>query len=878
MSTYPLTTGERSRGLLTMPGWAVFLMLAVGAPWAMYSIAVLMSGGNSQWFTFSMAADVFVVCAIGYLGMHGMRGAAWCSATVLLTIRVLIECVIVPCWRFAKGYDQIDSFYVLAMALTCIGFIAFWTGSLIFMKRVRVQFTPRLPPGSSRIGLVCLGLLVLGLLGNVVMWRAGLYVYTADSNTRQASAGFIQWLGFLAALLTAAMIASGIEVLGKRSTEPLTKAVFWLSVVFSLGFGVMSGSKEGVLLPLVQLTLLYVITRSRIPRTTILLPLLLVLMYPFVNAYRDNLNGGYRTQSNTIEGLASTVGKTVNDVIEGSGSTTDATQGGFRNSLDRLSLLTSMRNAITIFDAASVDGGEKVWLAPVYPVIPRFLWKSKPVLNKGARVNAALGGGETSSAAISPVADLYIIYGIFGVPIGMFLYGVGLQLYMNWIGGKQSERVVFIHLSILVSLIDFENDVVGLIASSIQVFLVILVISYIIYGRRSSSSSVRSSVRVLTTSRRGIGHVIHAVYHLRKPTGTLFSLERVFGAVRRCLPSDIQAEVRNCRFESRGFARMLLNLLEAPFRQGELNHVTGDIGYIVLGLSKRKTVLTINDCVGLQSSKGLSRRALLWLWYLLPIRSVAAVTVISEFTRNEVARYTGCDPELLHVIYCPVPDKFVPWPKVFDAQEPVILQVGTFEHNKNICRVAEALCGVPCRMEVIGRLTARQKQALESNGVRYTEQWGLSDEQVVERYRRCDLVVFASLYEGFGMPIVEANATGRPVVTSNLGPMPEVAGQAACLVDPYDPASIRGGVLRVINDAAYREQLVANGFENVKRFRAEVVAAQYAALYRQVLARAEGREALRPSERDSEREYESAMAAGARAVFPGEAMTRDKSE
>jgi glycosyltransferase involved in cell wall biosynthesis len=98
-------------------------------------------------------------------------------------------------------------------------------------------------------------------------------------------------------------------------------------------------------------------------------------------------------------------------------------------------------------------------------------------------------------------------------------------------------------------------------------------------------------------------------------------------------------------------------------------------------------------------------------------------------------------------------------------------------------------------------------------------------------------VVFASTYEGFGMPIVEANATGRPVVTSNIGPMPEVAGSAACLVDPFDCSSIREGIVRVIGDADYRSHLVAGGFENVKRFQADVIAAQYAAVYREVFLR-----------------------------------------
>jgi glycosyltransferase involved in cell wall biosynthesis len=96
------------------------------------------------------------------------------------------------------------------------------------------------------------------------------------------------------------------------------------------------------------------------------------------------------------------------------------------------------------------------------------------------------------------------------------------------------------------------------------------------------------------------------------------------------------------------------------------------------------------------------------------------------------------------------------------------------------------------------------------------------------------MLLFASTYEGFGLPIIEAQAVGRPVITSDLCSMPEAAGGAACLVDPYDVAAIRQAVLRVMEDHEYRDDLIARGLVNVERFRASKVAAQYAQLYRTV--------------------------------------------
>jgi glycosyltransferase involved in cell wall biosynthesis len=333
---------------------------------------------------------------------------------------------------------------------------------------------------------------------------------------------------------------------------------------------------------------------------------------------------------------------------------------------------------------------------------------------------------------------------------------------------------------------------------------------------------------------------IRVIHFQRKQYGAFYSIERVFDVIRSCLPTQFAAELWSCRFQSRGIVRRVLNVVDASLRQGDVNHITGDVHYLALALTKKKTILTIHDCVGPRFLKGLKLSCSILFWYRIPARRVAAITVPSEFTRNEVLHFTRCAPEMVRVIHEPVAPSFARCPRAFNAEKPILLQVGSGNHNKNICRVAEAIRGIPCQLDIIGRLSEHQRQALACNQVSYTEQWGLSDEEMCRRYRECDIVVFASNYEGFGMPIIEANATGRPVVTSNICSMPEVAGSAACLVNPFDCSSIREGILRVINDANYRSHLIAEGFENVKRFRADAIAAQYAALYREVVSSSRG--------------------------------------
>ncbi len=186
------------------------------------------------------------------------------------------------------------------------------------------------------------------------------------------------------------------------------------------------------------------------------------------------------------------------------------------------------------------------------------------------------------------------------------------------------------------------------------------------------------------------------------------------------------------------------------------------------------------------------------------------------------------------MIHAPVSDDFQASPGEFNAEKPVLLQVRA-KVNKNIVRVAAALKGISCHLRIIGELSLDQREALEQNEIEYSNVSGISNEEIVAEYVNCDMVVFASTYEGFGMPIAEANAVGRPVVTSNIPPMAEVAGEAACLVDPLDVDSIRAGIVRVIEDRGFRETLVERGFANAKRFAPAKIAQQYTDLYEEMM-------------------------------------------
>jgi glycosyltransferase involved in cell wall biosynthesis len=323
------------------------------------------------------------------------------------------------------------------------------------------------------------------------------------------------------------------------------------------------------------------------------------------------------------------------------------------------------------------------------------------------------------------------------------------------------------------------------------------------------------------------------VYFHRKPFVNNFSLESAFNAIRNSLPQEIIPVVVISKFHSKGILPRMYTMISAFFQQGDINHITGDIHFLALLLSPKKTVLTILDFVYLHNSRGIKRILLNYLWGIFPSKRVKFITVISESTKTELFKNINVNPNKVRVIPLCISDTFIRCDKDFNSLKPKILHVGTGK-NKNLIRLIRALKDIPCRLEIIGHLSSEQTTALHDACIDYENSFDLSEEEVFHKYCESDLVAFISTYEGFGMPILEANSVGRPVITGNLYSMPEVAGNAACIVDSYDVSQIKNGILKIINDKHYREILVHNGFINIKRYNSKIVAEQYASLYREI--------------------------------------------
>ncbi len=324
---------------------------------------------------------------------------------------------------------------------------------------------------------------------------------------------------------------------------------------------------------------------------------------------------------------------------------------------------------------------------------------------------------------------------------------------------------------------------------------------------------------------------MNIIYFFRNPK-VGHSIHRVFRTLIGELDKKLEVSINEVPNEGSMPIDVLRNNLFTYRNRDKyaIHHVTGHIHDVLMALIGVKTVLTVHDLVFLDNVRNPIKRFYKWLfWLYLPIKIADKVVCISEQTKQNILSKINTDK--LIVIHNAVDPIYKSAEKQFNQEKPVILHIGT-GWNKNLERTIEALKGIPCHLRIIGKFRASQIKLLEIHKVEYSNQYDLSDEEIRDEYIKCDIVNFPSVYEGFGMPVIEGQQTGRVVVTSRIEPLMEVANDAAAFVSPDDISSIRQAYLSIIADEMYRNSLIEKGFENAKRFSVENIANQYLELYK----------------------------------------------
>jgi glycosyltransferase involved in cell wall biosynthesis len=266
------------------------------------------------------------------------------------------------------------------------------------------------------------------------------------------------------------------------------------------------------------------------------------------------------------------------------------------------------------------------------------------------------------------------------------------------------------------------------------------------------------------------------------------------------------------------------------------------------------SVVTIHDCIHLMFPQYLPN----WMAHgyarasiEMAARRATRVLTVSESSKRDILRFVDADPSKIDVIYNAYDERFGVEPleedvvrvrERYQLQDRFVLYAGTVKPHKNLERLIEAFNLVRQRgledlkLVMIGddisKYAALRRAVHKHQLHKYVRFLGyLPEETLAVMYRLAGLFVFPSLYEGFGLPPLEAMASGTPVVTSNLSSLPEVVGDAAVLVDPYDPAALADGMFRVLSDPSLQADLRRKGLARARLFSWEESARRVRGIY-----------------------------------------------
>ena len=218
-------------------------------------------------------------------------------------------------------------------------------------------------------------------------------------------------------------------------------------------------------------------------------------------------------------------------------------------------------------------------------------------------------------------------------------------------------------------------------------------------------------------------------------------------------------------------------------------------------------------------------------WIHWPLRCIDHLITVSEATKEAVRKEAPWFPvSKITVIPTLVPQHFRPRDSHPHNSKPIALHIGLAE-NKNLEGHSKALEGLNVHLRIIGEPSESDHTLLKSRGIEYSWAARRTDDEMQAEYANADFLLFASTIEGFGMPIIEANRVGVPVITSQIEPMKSVAGDAAELSDPDNHLSIRNGIQRILEDKNHQKTLIQNGFANAERFSPQKTAQMHREVY-----------------------------------------------
>jgi len=460
--------------------WGAFLVLgARGVQFEQYLLLLGFFGLASALFIFSRVRE-------NQIGVFYFP--------VFLTLLIFLRFGVAPVACFLDNRNLSSDFggqygYLLrGLEYVMIGMLAFWAGCALAARERGAEG----PEPAERIGkqararystLAWALVVYAGVFAiNLYLLHAHLYAYVGTWKAYYANLSSLQVLGTVSSLGGVAVLAVvTIEKYSHPSDAPCW-LLFWAILISEVAWGLASGMKALALQPFIIVAIISSLIERRFRKRWVAVALLgLVAVYPFSNNYRRLVRneGGLSSPA----ALVSTALQAVSQTQASAGSGSNRPPSGWEMSVKRLDMLTSVGLVLWLGPRARLlQGKERWWMVPYYPFIPRLIWPSKPVLDKGLRFSVATGSVATSSMAITYPGDLYALYGLPGILLGMLLLGVVCQALTNTITGRPDKRRLFVYAAMFLSVSRLETDAFSYLTSLIKTFVMLSMVALVIYG------------------------------------------------------------------------------------------------------------------------------------------------------------------------------------------------------------------------------------------------------------------------------------------------------------------------------------------------------------------------------------------------------------
>jgi len=490
--------------------WVLHLLLLVALTFAVMVWGVTLVAGArghdlEQFITvacfFGVACAFFVVLRVS-VSFH-----TFFELPVFMTVLAFLEFGVAPIISFlnpaalSRNFHGDNSFFLPALEIVIVGMVAFWLGAgtgRLGKQPPGIVNPVSLPSQPARQLTVILAtcLYLCGFMAKIYLLRSGMFSYLSSATVVDSRLAEMQVWGVVCFFGLYSLIVFAVEAYS-HPEDKVRAALFWAVLASESVWGLISGMKSQFLFNLIAVALVSSLIKRKLQVGMIATAILaFIVIYPLISRYRALVRTKASDATTSFSAATAAMQGAATASADQERTAADWAATGLTSAMTRVDMTQNVALLLAYQDRAYLlEGDERLWMIPVYPFIPRFVWPEKPVENSGQRFTRLLGGAENLSTSCTAPGDLYVLHGgILGVLLGMFLLGLGAQWLTNPVARNPSKRNIFVYACMFFAYACWETDFFAFSTNVIRSFVLVQVLALAIYGPARGPSRLKMLV------------------------------------------------------------------------------------------------------------------------------------------------------------------------------------------------------------------------------------------------------------------------------------------------------------------------------------------------------------------------------------------------